>query len=916
MFKKILFVVFIILNVYGNAQELKISGTVQDTSAKTGLQNALTMVIRLNDSTLVGYGRSDKEGKFEISKMPIDTFIVIISHPQFADQTYIVVGSNKQTEFDFGKIVLPPKTNTLNEVVILAYRDKVYYKGDTLMFTADSFKLKQNATVEDLLKKLPGVQVDSKGKIKVQGKEVNQVLVDGDEFFGADPTIATKNLNANTVETVQVYEKKNENTESSDETVKVMNLKLKDEAKKGYFGKISGAGGSGVSTASNTPFYEGEMLANRFKKNMKLSVFGLGANSPRSRFNWDDIFAYGLNSEYESQSDDDGEMIWYSYDEQGGIPQTLKSGFYYNDKYGKKTKLNMDYTYGNNELTTLGSTNTQFFLNDTTYSNAQSTTSKSANQLHSFNAHIIQNLDSLTELIITPKVKIVSGNSERTQTDDFLSEESALTRQTFVKNTGKNSNTDLSGNIKLNKKFKKKDRFLYASYTYNNSDGENTGFLYSQNTYFSSMLPTSVTDQKKTSNTSKEDHQVTVSYTEPLSPKFKIEASYDFTNFSSLNNKSTKDYSGTAYDLENIALSNNFKNTRQVNRAGLKLIYEVKKYRIMIGSRARQVNMSSYNITTQKNLSQRVDNILPMATLRWRFGQNASLNLDYTTNSQQPDLTQLQPVIDNTNPNRISLGNPDLKPTFDQRINLNFYSFKPISNQNFWGGGSFSMNSNAIVYTTTYDSLGFATSKPVNVNGNYDSWLYLGFRRPIFNGLIIVGPNLGGGYSNDVSYINDKQTNTTNSNVNGRLSLSHEGDKLQVDVSASYSYNQPSSSISLQSNKPYSNYELSGEIEYKLPKKFTIATDANYVNNGQRAAGYNLTYVIWNASLSKMFLKNDNLIISVNAFDILNQNISTRRNVMDNRIVDTKSQVIRQYFLLRVTFKFNSNKGKQDEEEF
>jgi hypothetical protein len=186
--------------------------------------------------------------------MLIDTYQVVITHPQFADGLYIIAGTKENIEFDLGKIVMQAKTQQLNEVTVLGFRDPIYYKGDTLIYTADSFKVKPNATVEDLLKKLPGVKVDAAGKITTQGKTIEKVLVDGDEFFGGDPTVATRNLNATNIESVQVYDKKNEvsaDGSKDDETIKVMNLKLKEDAKKGYFGKVSGA-----SDFKN--FYEGE----------------------------------------------------------------------------------------------------------------------------------------------------------------------------------------------------------------------------------------------------------------------------------------------------------------------------------------------------------------------------------------------------------------------------------------------------------------------------------------------------------------------------------------------------------------------------------------------------------------------------------------------------------------------------------
>ncbi len=908
-------VIIIFFSLGLKSQSLQISANVQDTLAKSPLQNAIGMVIRLNDSTLVKFGRTDKNGFFKLQGLPIDTYIVIISHPQFADQTFIVVGSEKQNEFDFGKVILPPKTNTLNEVTIFAYRDKVYYKGDTLIYTADSFKVRQNATVEDLLKKLPGIRVDANGKITAQGKAVDQVLVDGDEFFGSDPTIATKNLGANTVETVQVYEKKNENTDSKDETVKVMNLKLKDEAKKGYFGKISGAGGTDALNTKN--FYEGELLVNRFKKSRKISLFGLGANSPRQAFAWSDVFQYGLNNEYNSSQNEDGNsMMWFNNDAASGVPQTLKTGFYFNDKLSKKTKINTDYTYSNNLLNTSGSTNTQTFLNDTSWTDAQTTKGTQTNDKHGLNLRVVQTLDSLTELTISPNIKYNVNTSLNNTTDDFISKDNKLTRQTSVTNTNKNTVSDFTGLLRVNRKFKKKDRNLMVSYNTTFHTEENLGYLYSENHFYSPNDSIHAVDQQKTNNYNKQEHQGAIVFTEPITKKIKIEFSYDYLFNKSLQDKRTKDFSGTAYDLENAALTNNFSNIRQIQRGGLKFIYDVKKFRFSVGSRYRQVMQSSLNVSTGKTLSQTVNNILPYAGARFRLSDNKNINIDYSTSSQQPELTQLQPIFDNTNPNRLTIGNPSLKPNFVQEVNINFYSFKPISNRNFYGGANFSSTNDAITYTSILDNSGISTSQPVNVNGNYNMNGYLGLRLPIIKQLFKLDPNLNASYFNNINYINGALNVTTQQSYSGGGDISHDGDKLSFQVGGNYSYNKPSSTISSQSNQPYNSYSLSGEISYKFPKKFTISTDAVYNNNSKRSDGYNISYVIWNAEISKMFFKNENLILSLNAYDILNQNISAKRTIMDNRIVDSKNQIIKQYFLIKLTWKFNSNKTKEEENEF
>jgi hypothetical protein len=380
---RVLLIILLFLPVFGCAQMMRISGTVQDTVVKTTMQNALVTAVRMEDSVLIDFVRTDAQGRFEMS-LPIDTVEVTVSGKGFGRQTYYVLGSHENHDFDFGKVVLPPKSLQLDEVIIYAFKDPVYYKGDTLVYIADSFKVKPNATVEDLLKKLPGIRVDAEGKITSQGNAIDQVLVDGDEFFGPDPTVATKNLAASGLESVQVYEKKNENTTEGEETIQVMDLKLKEDAKKGYFGKVS----AGTDAQK---FYEGELLANRFKGSQKFSLFTLGSNTPRSGFDWNDMYKYGLDNEMNYESDEDGtSYYWTSNNQHQGIPRTLKSGIYYNDRFGKSTKLNFNYTYNNNRLNSSGSTLSQYFFSDTSYVTDNESQSVQSTDGHNINMTLTQ----------------------------------------------------------------------------------------------------------------------------------------------------------------------------------------------------------------------------------------------------------------------------------------------------------------------------------------------------------------------------------------------------------------------------------------------------------------------------------------------------------------------------------------------
>ncbi len=908
MQKKLTILFFLFLCISYQSQTLKLRGNISDTTLKQSLPNALLMAIKFSDSTLINFSRTNSNGFFKPITLPVDTYIVIISHPNFNDKTYLLVPTEKDSVFNFKNVILPPKNIQLSEVEVIAYKEKIYYKGDTLQFTADSFKVQANATVEDLLKKLPGVKVDAQGKITIQGKAVDQVLVDGDEFFGTDPTIATKNLNANTVETIQVFEKKNENTESNDETVKVVNLKLKEDSKKGYFGKVSGA-------SDFNKFYENDVLVNKFKKQQKFSLFGLLANTPKQAFAWDETNQFGLTNESNNNYDPETNS-WTSMNSNGtGVPQTLKSGFYFNDKYGKNTKVNVDYTFNQNQLVTGSETNTQFFLQDTSYTNKQLLGNTAKIQSHKFNFRLTQKLDSLTELIVKPKINYSVGNNSNYQEDKFITQNGETTRQTSISNTNNNQTIDANVLLKLNRNFMKKDRNLVITYQPSYYDASAKNDLNTKFNYFQNQLPDSSLLQKRTQVSHREEHNASLTYIEPLTKKFKTEISYGFAYNKNNNNRTTLDFNGLAYDNVNVTQSNDFKNLRVVNRVGAKLIYDIKKYRISLGTAYRNIYQENINVTKNQKLNQTFTNILPNASFIYRINQGSNLQINYSSSAQQPDLQQLQPVIDNTDPNRITIGNPNLKPQFSNNVNLNYYFYKGISDVNFYAGSQYSNVLREINEKTSFDSQGTSTTTPINIDGNYNANLWMGGTFPVFKRFMKISSNLSSGFNNNVAYVNDQKNITQFFDITPTLGFEKLSDFFDLTMGASYSYNIPKQTISTQS-KSYYTYSLEGMFTIKLPKKFKINADGHYTNNGNRAVGYNINFFILNASVSKTFLKAENLIISAEANDILNQNISNQREITANKIIDTKTQIIKRYFLARLIYKFNSNKKKEEENEF
>lgn len=887
-----------------HAQEMKITGTVFDSTGVKPLKDAMIMAVRVKDSLLINFTRSKENGSFNLSGFEPDTLSLIIAHPNFDDRVFYIFGNKSNYEIDIPTARLNIKSKELAAITIYANKNPIYYKGDTLVYVADSFKVAENAVVEDLLKKLPGLKVDKSGKITSQGKEISKVLVDGDEFFGTDPTMATKNLAANGVESVQVYEKKNENAkEGEDETIKVLDLKLKEEAKKGYFGKVSGASDFGLF--EEKPFYEGELLLNKFNKTQKISVFALGSNTPKSTLGFGDMAKFGLNDELENS----GMSMWNQNSRNtSGIPQTFKAGVYFNDKIGKRGEININYTYYNQQLTAKSNSKTQYFLTDSTYSSLDSIQNSSRNEAHKINLTYNLKIDSLTNLEIKPSLSYNLGYSDNRSNNSFIGETGIQSLNTLVQNENDSKGLTTNSKITLNRKFKKPKRELELKYILETENNATNGKLSTRSTYSASADSVS---QNKINNNSKYDHFSTISYFEPITTKIKLKIEYTYEIGKSLQDKQTRDsYTNTI----NSNFSNNFENTRIQNKVALEFIYDSRKHNFGFGMGARNITIDNTNLLSNLTINQNINNLLPRAWYAYKPSQTGRLGINYYTSSAQPSINDLQPVQDNTNPNRIQIGNADLKPNYTHAIRMNFNNWNAVNGRYVWSGLNASYINNAFANSTTYNSFGQSESQTVNVDGNFYANLFAGAGFPFFNRKLEFAPNINASYNRYTNLVNGLENVTQNTSIGGGLTIEFKpSDSLSISISPNFGYTSPKSSLNSVSSKPYSTNEYTASIEWTIPFNFKIKSDATYLMNNNLAAGYNVNIFIWNAELSRSFTKTRNLILSVQGNDILNQNKSIQREVNGNIITDNFTQLISRYFLFKVTYKFNNNKTKEDD---
>lgn len=902
------------------SQTMKVSGTVYDTSGTTKLNQAMVMAVRVKDSVLLGFTRTDKAGKFELSGFPIDTFSLVIAHPRFDDKVIYIFGHSENFEINIPTIRMPVKAKELEEIMIYANKNPIYYKGDTLVYVADSFKVEEGAVVEDLLKKLPGIKIDKDGKITSQGQEINKVLVDGDEFFGTDPTIATKNLGADGIETVQIYEKTdNETIGGSDTKLKVLDLKLKEEAKKGYFGRASGASDLFATPLNNyfgsRPFYEGELLLNKFTSKQKISVFALGSNTPRSNFGRGDMNKFGLTNESGANGN-----FWEpdAQNNTGGIPQTLKAGIYFSDKYGKKqnTEVLFNYSYYNDMLDARSASRSSYFLTDTTFFTDDSTRNYSRNETHRFNVTVKSQLDSLTLLEFKPSVNVNTGKTEDARFSSFLGETGVESLFTDINNSNRANNLQINNTTRLYRKFKKKRRELEVRYDFIMNDNKNKGNLLSKSTIKSTgfLDTTIVTDQSKINNNTTTSHYGTVSYYEPLSKKWKMNFNYLFEYGFSNQEKNTFDKVNGEYTAYRTDLSNTFENTRMQNRAGTELIFESGKHMVMGGVNVRNILIDNHNLITDSVIIQDINNVLPKFKYEYRPSMSKRFSVFYTTSSSQPKINDLQPVQDNTNPNRLQIGNPDLKPNYEQTLNLNFNTWNALSGKYFWSGANVSLKDNDFGTQTIFDGFGRTFTRTVNVNGNVSANLWVGGGIPILDRKIEFQPSLTTSFNRFKGYVGDELNTTDYFTINPELEIDFEWDSLEISLIGNYAYNDPKSSLSSVSNTPFTTENYSLSVEWRLPLGFVIAADGKYTRNAQPGEGfYDTEFFVLNAEFKKKFLRTQNLVVGIYGNDLLNQNINARREVNGNVVTDFRTTIISRYFLLKVTYRFNNRKTKEDD---
>jgi len=905
----------------------KITGEVLDQTEKTKLAQATITLLQAKDSILVSFTRADENGKFSLSYPDKSDYLLLISYPKFGE--FYKELKQGSADINLGKVELQSTAHLIEEVLITG-KIPVVIKGDTVEYDAGSFVTEKNANVEDLLKVLPGISVDATGKITAQGKTVEKVLVDGEEFFGNDPKLVTRNLRSDMVDKVQVYEKKSEQTERTgvdDGTrVQTINVKLKEDAKKGAFGKIEAAGG----LDDNSGYYLGKIAANKFNGSQKIGAFLLGSNDGNVSLNWEEEEKFGVGSSITME--DNGNVIYYgggdefSYWNGKGQPKAITTGISFLDQWKeKKHKLNLNYKYGNIENNILESNIIQTPRGAGLLNSSTDNKSFSDALRHQFNTKYDFALDSLTTL--TLKVGASKSNTERNNRIDGVSYfDDVKESENFSEQKSLINNQNISYDTYFTKKFQKEGRSVSFRFAGNNSQDQTELNLNSELNDFTNNN-VEIIDQFKDISSNSDNIQTSISYSEPLSKKIMAVVGYDYnlSKSHSINKSFNKDAQGNYTVLDEL-FSNDFNFNTNRNAANLGIGFKNDKMEVKLTNIFRMDDMNQKNNFEGTTLQRDFITYNPSARFRFNISKSKSINFNYSLSNNLPSLFQIQPLRQNTDQMNQTFGNENLKPSKSSNFNLNYHTYDMLKGKFIYLGSNFTQSFDAIQQNLVLLPGGKRELyyENVDITGNR-GYLYAGGGFDLIRKYQIkTDIRLNGNLTNYGNYIWDKTTpeqdqkgfvKNLNKNYNYNISIGFNRNTTKgVDFSVSFNPGWNIMKTSLNPERNNEGFTYNTDVNYRvyLPFKITLFGDLGYRYEAPtNAFAEKFERVLFKPGISKKFLKGDNLMVDFTVSDLFNQNKGFSRYQSGNAITQNTYNTIARYYMLKFTWDLTYMKGAQ-----
>ena len=881
-----------------------VRGRVTESSTAEPLISASVRLLAARDSVAVKGAVTNASGDFSLPDIKAGKYILEVSYVGFEPvyKPVAVTGANVNA----GTIALSENSIMLRETTVIGIKTPITVKEDTVEFNADTYKTQPNAVVEDLLKRLPGVEVGSDGSITANGQTVSKILIDGKEFFSDDPTVASRNLPVDMVDKLQVVQRKSDLArltgvdDGEDETV--INLTVKKGMNNGWFGTVEMGGGTDDR-------YKGSFNINRFWNGNQITFIG-GAN------NVNDLgFTDGTAGRFRR------------FGGTNGITKSQAFGINFNVGNGEKLRLGGDVMYSRSDRDTRQSSDRQnLFADSTSYYSSGKRSRDIGNNLRA-DFRLLWQPDSFNTVDFRPNFSYNHSNSWSVDSALTSAGDAARTEVTRSRNrdNSRGNSWEFGGRFIYNHKFRSHPGRAFSTFiNYRFSDVRERSTSYSWNKFFLVGDSIDLRDQYADNHTWSNNITGRLSWTEPLGDASRgnfLTLSYRIQYRWNNADKLTYDHPVTFPDgwdgLPVIApdlvfsddLSNSFRNTyfSQEVRAGFKHVSRT--HTIDVGAAVvPQRSKSTDLINSARNIPERwVWNYAPYLRYRWKQGKTRSLNIDYNGRSSQPTMAQLQPVPDMSNPLNIVIGNPDLDPTFTHNLRFRYSDFNSESQRSVMAMVFANLQQNAIVSRSTFDPVtGGQTTTYTNVNGVWNiramNMVSFPFRNKAwtFNNHAMVY------YSRTVGFNNGNRNVSGSFNFNIGPALAFRPDNLELEIRPTYSLQTVHNSLQSGSNRTVHSYGGMFNGTYYAPFGIVLNTDLRYSATAGYSQGYDEKIWMWNAGISYQMLRGRNLTLSLKAYDLLRQNSSVRRTISANYIDDVRTNSLGQYFMVSLTYKFTT----------
>ncbi|MFN0173064.1 MAG: TonB-dependent receptor [Saprospiraceae bacterium] len=919
---------FLSLSLFGqNPSRVTIKGMVSDTMGEV-TAFATVMLLNPKDSTLVNFTRSGNDGDFSFKNVKNTPYLLKVSYVGHLPlQQYLPASATEIN--DVGTLKIKPITSELLEVVVRAAKATLSIRGDTIEYDASSFKVPPGSTVEDLLRRLPGIDVDADGNIKAQGRDVKRVYVDGKTFFGDDPKAATKNLGAETISKVQVYNESSEQAQltgvEDGKKEKAMNLELKEEYKKGSFGKLTAAIGTEERWAGRGSY-------NRFNKKEQLSFIGFGNNINQTGVNWEDYGEFKGQNSFSDHDNGDfgfgggrrfyiigggGDDSPYNNFDGRGFTTNYGGGTNYNFDH-KKVKINASYFYKETSLDLEQFTNRQSFLPDTTFFNEESLSKADFRGSHSISSRLNYDIDS-SDLIILKLESRFSNSNSATLENQYFSDESRVRTNSLTLDNGSQLDAwRVLGSAIYRHRFKKKGRSFALSAGYNDSQSDGSETLASNNQFLSTGGITQI--RLFNSNT---NHTIQLKssalFTEPLAKKWFSET---FINFSQTNNEVNRPTGDPENNNQRIdSLSIYYEQEVQYARIGSSVRYSNNGLNASAGLAAQHLQLGGAYAVDKglpplaDPLSQRYFNLIPNLDLEYQLPNDMWISSNYSYSVTEPQFSDLQPTPIVTNPLYRREGNPDLQPQRSHSIGANVNYWNSGTMANFGIGADYNLYDSQIVYSQTIeflDSLGArTTTRPENVSGGQSFNTYVWSNIPIIKTKLTFNFNPSIYVNRSPSFINGEENETYNQNYNLRLGFNYTPTpKLIAGLSGNARINNIAYSVQSEQNQKIRGYGTDASVKWQFWDKMFLESNFNYNLFQNERFGFEQNTAIWNASVRRLFGKNNRIELRLAAFDLLNQRLNIQQSGSQNFVINSTAPTLARYFMLSVSYNVRGYENK------